>query len=319
MAAGMDRRRTLIALAALAAWRPAHAAARARHVTSLEPVDSCEPTDKGVVPALRQALAQLGLAPITFESHCFGNDFARAAAIARDAVRRGTGVIAAAGTPTALMVRGISGSVPVMAIVGDPVSAGLTRDLRRPEGNMTGFSNSRPETPAKIVELARSIMPGLQGLVFVGDAHYPQARVLLGPLEPAARAARVAHQIRLVDAAGWEALFASLKPRSVAYIQHASADGAQVAATALRHRVATIADDRGYVEHGGLMGYSVRTANISVRQATMLDKLLRGVAPADIPWELPDDVELSVNLRTAKALGLAIPSDLLLRADRVIQ
>ena len=315
----MNRRDLLWAAAAAAISPVAGAAARRRHVTSLQPLPSCEETDKLIIPALRAALAQQRLAEIEFENHCFGNDFAQAEQIMRDAIRRGTGALIVGGTPTALLAQRVTTNVPVVAILGDPVSAGLTRDVRRPEGNITGFGNSRPETPSKIVDLARSVSPGFKRLVIVGDADYPEMGAMLKPLENAATAAKKPWTTRLVKVSGFDALFASLGPGDVAYVEHALADYAELATIALRHRIPTIGKDRDYVKLGGLLAYNTRTANVSIRQVTMLDKLLKGVPVAHIPWELPDDIYLGVNLKTAQALGLTIPADIRLRATQVIE
>jgi ABC-type uncharacterized transport system substrate-binding protein len=142
---------------------------------------------------------------------------------------------------------------------------------------------------------------------------------LLEPLERAATAAKKSWATRLVKVSGFDALFASLGPGDVAYVEHALADNAQLASVAARHRIPAIAKDREYVSRGGLLAYNTRTANISIRQVTMLDKLLRGVPVAQIPWELPDDIYLGVNLKTARALGLAIPAEIRLRATQVVE
>ena len=315
----MNRRDLLWAAAAAAISPVVRAAARGRHVTSLQPLSSCEETEKLIVPALRAALVQQRLAEIEFENHCFGNDFALAERIMRDAIRRGTGAMIVGGTPTALLAKRVATQVPVIAILGDPVNAGLTHDVRRPEGNITGFSNTRPETPSKIVDLARSVAPGFKRLVIVGDADYPEMGALFKPLERAATAANKPWTTRLVKASGFDALFASLGPGDVVYVEHALADLARLAAVALQYRIPTINHDREFVRHGGLLGYNTRTANVSIRQVTMLDKLLKGVPVAQIPWELPDDIYLGVNLKTAQALGLAIPADIRLRATQVVE
>jgi putative ABC transport system substrate-binding protein len=92
-----------------------------------------------------------------------------------------------------------------------------------------------------------------------------------------------------------------------------------VAKLAIRHRVATMSNRAGYVEHDGLMSYSMDHSQPLGRFASTIDKVLRGVKPAEIPWELPDRSHLAINLRTAKALGLKIPSDLALRADQIVE
>jgi putative ABC transport system substrate-binding protein len=238
----------------------------------------------------------------------------------RDAIRRGTGALIVGGTPTALLAQRVTTNVPVVAILGDPVSAGLTRDVRRPEGNITGFGNSRPETASKIVDLARF---GLARVQTAGDRGRRRLSGDGGDVEAAGECGDRGEEA--VDNAVGEGLgasmrsFASLGPGDVAYVEHALADHAELAAIALRHRIPTIGKDRDYVKLGGLLAYNTRTANVSIRQVTMLDKLLKGVPVAQIPWELPDDIYLGVNLKTAQALGLTIPADIRLRATQVIE
>ena len=315
----MDRRTAMIALASLVASRGGWAAGRARRIVALLPRGSCEEAHTKIHPRMRAEMARVGQVDVAFESHCFGDDFARAEGLARDAIRSGADVIAVEGTPAARLVSRLTSTIPIMAVLGDPVASGFVRDLGRPEGNMTGFTNSRPETPQKIVELARLAVPGLSRLVLAARAGYPEAPRQLARYADAAQAAAVDADVQLVEPGELAGFFARARAGEVVHLRWGDEDSRPVAALALERRVPVILDNRGFVEHGGLMSYSLHHRNSARSQAVLLDKLLRGIAPAAIPWELPDRPHLAVNLRAAKVLSLQPLRELELRADQVIR
>ena len=310
----MNRRQALLVLAA--SMLPA--AARPRRIAVLRPRESCEEEEREVIPRLAAGLARLGH-QVSFENHCFGRDFARAGLLARKIVDGRPDVVVVEGTPATRLVLAHTATIPIMAILSDPVSGGLARDLAKPSGNLTGFSNSRPGSEGKVIELARIALPHLSRLFLVGDAAYPESARQIQPYLDAAKTAGAPAEVRLVAGPRLEAFFQTMRRDELAFLQWGSVDRERTAAAALKHRAATMLNTNGYVERGGFMSYSVHVQDMAAKQAALLDKLLRGIAPASIPWELPDRSHVAVNLRTAKELGLAVSPDLLVRADQVVR
>ena len=162
-------------------------------------------------------------------------------------------------------------------------------------------------------------MPKVTRLVLIGDVKEKAARELFRAHEAAARSAGLPAEVKLVERSGFEPVFSEMKASGTqaAFIMFQDLDDAQTARLAIRYRVPTMLYDRGYIEHGGLMTFAMYHQND--RTSTIVAKLLRGVKPADIPWELPNRSYFAINLATAKLLGLTIAPDLVLRADQVVE
>jgi putative ABC transport system substrate-binding protein len=293
--------------------------------------DSCEPLQKSAAPWFKE-LAKLGHVEgrnLELEWHCFQGDFARGARIASELARRKVDVLYTTGTPQTRLLQEATKTIPIVTLVSDPVAAGFTGSLARPDGNITGLAHRHPDTPAKQVELIRRVFPKLERLVIIGrasiagDARQDVARQMLRPYETAARAAGLVPEVRIVELSGFDRVFGEMKGpgAKVAFIEfpHRDDEVSEAGKLALRHGVATIVYDRTLVEDGGLMSYTMHHDVPDRRLLGIFDKLLRGIRPGEIPWELPDRSHLVINLRTAKALGLTIPPDVLLRADRVFE
>jgi putative tryptophan/tyrosine transport system substrate-binding protein len=284
---------------------------------------SCEPL-KTEEAAVFKALADLGHVEgrnLTVEWRCFGMDFARGAQMAAELVRLKMDVLWTAGTPQTKALHDVTTTIPIVTSVADPVAAGFTESLGRPRGNITGLSQTHPDTPAKQIELIRRVVPKLDRIMFIDDVRYSGAQQLMVPREMAARAAGLAAEIKIVDRSELERIFIDMKRvgTAVALLYFVDMDRAEIAKLSIRHGVPTMLYGSGYVERGGLMTFNMYHENEGQRFASIVDKLLRGIKPADIPWELPDRSHLAINLGTAKLLGLKIPTDLLLRADQVVE
>jgi ABC-type uncharacterized transport system substrate-binding protein len=249
-------------------------------------------------------------------------DFSHSAQLATELVRVGVDALATAGTPLTRVLQEATKSIPIITEVADPVASGFTETLGRPSRNITGLSNEHQDTPAKRIELIRRMVPNVDRLVLIGDVRVPSERQMLRPHESAAKAAGLRPAMRLVDTTGFEGVFSEMKGLGarVALIDFPVTDKAELAALAIRYGVATMMiNDTDYVDSGGLMGYFMLFANPIGRLAAVIDKVFRGVKPADIPWELPDRSKFSINLSTARLLGLTVPPDLLLRADQIVE
>jgi putative ABC transport system substrate-binding protein len=283
-----------------------------------------EPQSRSAAELLR-GLRELG--------HIYGKHFVTEACGADDQPERFPGLaaelaridldaIVGAG-PSLHSLKQATSSVPVvMASSDDPVSAGLVQSLARPGGNFTGMSSQGTETTGKRLELLKELVPGAApvAVLWHGDhiVHWQAAQA----------AARTRGwkllSIEIRDAGEINAAFkAASDGRASALLVHAptllQSHRQRVAELALKHRLPTIFHQRVYVAAGGLMSYGADVSEIWHHAAVFVDKILKGAKPADLPVEQPTKVELLINLKTAKALGLTNPQALLLRADEVIQ
>jgi putative tryptophan/tyrosine transport system substrate-binding protein len=206
----------------------------------------------------------------------------------------------------------------------DPVGSGLVANLARPGGNVIGISVQAPELAGKRVELLREVVPGLRSLAIMANACYRGAVLEMGEAEAAARTLgleairleiRRAEDIAPAIAAhkgGADALYACADALVTSNASH-------ISTLALGARLPTIYPSRQYLASGGFMSYGPTYPDLFRRAAEIVDKILQGTKPADIPVEQPTKFELVINLTTAKALGLAIPESFLLRTDEVIE
>ena len=213
----------------------------------------------------------------------------------------------------------------VMAAHSDPVGAGHVQSLARPGGNVTGLSYQSVETIGKRLELLKECVPGQAPVAVLWD------RTSLGSVAHWRAAQAAARQrgwklvsIEIGDTSDIEAAFkTATNARAGALLVSAGGrtfpNRVRVAELAARSRLPTIYELRPYVEAGGLISYGADIVDIWHRAAVFVDKILKGASPADMPVEQPTKFELVINVKTAKALGLVLPTSLLLRADEVIE
>jgi putative ABC transport system substrate-binding protein len=212
----------------------------------------------------------------------------------------------------------------VFTVAGDPVGARMVASLARPGGNVTGLSAQNPDLVGKRLELSREVVPNLSRLAIVADVGNPDSVLEMGELETAARA----FGLDLITPEIWRAkdivpAFEALKGHAQALYVVASplinTNLARIHTLAMGARLPAIYNARDLVEAGGLMSYGPNFDDLFRRAAELVDKILRGTKPGDIPVEQPTKFDLVINLTTAKALGLEIPPTLLARADEVIE
>jgi putative ABC transport system substrate-binding protein len=214
----------------------------------------------------------------------------------------------------------------VFAVDNDPVGTGLVASLARPGGNVTGLSVQSSDLAGKRIELLREVLPDLRRLAIMGNVGYAAtARDM--------QEAQAAGRILGLDVIILEIRRAEdIAPAFEELLKGPSVDGLYICTDALvgTHRVrintlantarlATMHSEQQYVEAGGLMSYGPSYPDLFRRAAELVDKILRGAKPSDIPVEQPTKFDLVINLTTAKALGLTIPESLLLRADALIE
>ena len=213
----------------------------------------------------------------------------------------------------------------VFAVANDPIGSGLVASLSQPGGNVTGLSLEVTELAGKRLQLLREIVPNLHRLAVLFDVGYSGSELQMHELQTAAHKLDVEVELtRIRRSENIAPSFEALKSQKVdaLYVVENSltmANGRQIAASALSARLPTAFGARDQVQAGGLMSYGPKYTDLFRRAAEIVDKILRGAKPGDIPVEQPTNFELVVNLKTAKALGLAIPSALLATADEVIE
>jgi putative ABC transport system substrate-binding protein len=213
----------------------------------------------------------------------------------------------------------------VFAIANDPIGSGLIANLSRPGGNVTGLSLEVTEIAGKRLQLLHEVVPHLRRLAVLFDVGYSASELQMGEVQKAAHILGVeVEPAKIRRAEDIAPSFEALKSQKVdaLYVVENSliqANGRQIAAFALSARLPTVFGARDQVQTGGLMSYGPKYSDLFRRTAEIVDKILRGAKPGDIPVEEPTNFELVINLMTAKALGLAVPSTLLATADEVIE
>jgi putative ABC transport system substrate-binding protein len=250
----------------------------------------------------------------------------RSAELIAELIRLKVDVIATSGTPQVVAAMQTTAVIPIVfAAAADPVGTGLVASLARPGGNVTGLSAQSTDVAGKRLELLREVVPGLRRFAIMANITTPAAAREIGEVQAAAGKLALEatlSEIRRAEdfAPAFELL---LKGRAEAlYIvtdQVVTFNRVRINTLALAARLPTMHGFREYVEAGGLMSYGVSFPDLFRRAADLVDKVLRGTKPADLPVQQPTKFELVINLTTAKALGLAIPEAFLLRADEVIE
>jgi putative tryptophan/tyrosine transport system substrate-binding protein len=323
----MRRRQFIAALGGAAAWP---LAARGQHpmpVIGYFAV-STQSTDKPRTDALVQRLRELGWIEgrtVAIEYRWADGRTDRFAEIAAELARLKVDVIITAGAGPVSAVKQATSLIPIVfAIASDPVGTGLVASLARPGGNVTGLSYLGPDLAAKRLELAREVFSGLPRLAIMANSGAAGAVVEMRETQTAASKLGlevVAFEIQREDQIA--PAFVALKDRADALYVVAdplvNANRIRIVTFALAARLPTIFGERENVDAGGLMSYGPNVPDMYRRAAQQIDKILRGAKPSDIPVEQPTRFEFVINLKTAKALGLAIPPTLLARADEVVE
>jgi putative ABC transport system substrate-binding protein len=279
---------------------------------------------------LRQGLRDLGYVEgrnIVFEERQAGGRNDRWAELVADLLRHRVDVIVTRNTPATLAAKQATTTVPiVMAGAGDPLSTGLVASLARPTGNVTGVTFVGAGLAAKRLELLKAIVPSpLKRVALYWNPTNPAQAAYFKEAEAGARALGVTLQsIEVRNSHDLEAALAAMvrdRPSALLVtgdpvVQHHIE---QVIAFVAKHRLPAMYNARENVEAGGLISYGASRAAIARRVAVYVDKILKGARPADLPVEQPTTFELVINRRTARALGLTIPSALAFRAAEVLE
>jgi putative tryptophan/tyrosine transport system substrate-binding protein len=284
--------------------------------------DACE------MPDLIDGLRDLGRIPdknITIECRSAGKRHEGFATATADLMRLPVDVIVSESEPAGHMARSVTKTVPIVTILsGNPVSSGLAQSLSKPGGNLTGLTYYATELTGKRLELLKEMVPGISsiGVLANPDVSYlpfeedtKQAAQLLG-LALVVRQVREPNEldeaIHQMKVEGAQAVFV------LPDLMFAS-EAKRIADLALAERLPMMAWGGWFTKTGGLMAYSADYGNLLRRLAVYVDKVLKGAQPGNLPIEQPARFELSLNLRTARTLGVTISPELLARADWVIE
>jgi len=249
----------------------------------------------------------------------------RLGAFADELVRLKVSVIVTGTTSATIAAKRATSVIPIVfAVAGDPVGSGLVASLARPGGNVTGLSNQSIDAVSKRVELLRDVVPNLHRLAVLANESNPMSRRQAEEVQAAAHALGL--EVAPLDVRRADDIapaFAALDGRADAlYVTGEPLffnNKLTISALALKARLPDMHILREEVVAGGLLSYGASFPDLFRRAAELVDKVLRGTKPADIPVEQPTKFDLIINLTTAKALGLTIPESFLLRADEVIE
>jgi ABC-type uncharacterized transport system substrate-binding protein len=287
------------------------------------------PTDPEV-EAFRQGLRELGYVEgknIVIEFRNTEGKTDRFASVAAELVCLKVDVIVAAGgSAVVLAAKPATDTIPiVMTNPGDPVAIGVVASLARPGGNVTGLTSSSTDLSGKLVELLKEAVPKLSSVAVLWNPDEPGNASNFKETEVAAQSLRLkllSLGLRISDDLD-NALQAATRDRAGALIIIRSpaytSTGERIVDFAAKNRLPTMFPERFFVEAGGLMSYAPNIADNFRRAATYVDKILKGSKPADLPVERPMKFEFIINLKTAKQIGLTIPPNVLVRADKVIK
>ena len=326
------RRREFIALVsgASVAW-PLAARAQQAGVPVVGFLNSGSPDGYALqVSAFRQGLKEAGYVEgrnVTIEYRWANDQNDRLAALADDLVHRRVSVIAATSTPANLVAKAATGTIPIVFTAGgDPVQLGLVASLNQPGGNVTGVTQLVVELAPKRLEVLHELVPTASVIALLVNPNDPtQAETVSRETESAAR--RLGLQIHILQASAerdLEGVFASFPQMAASAL--VIGGGAffnnhteEMAALAIRHSMPAIAQYRQFVSAGGLASYGGSITESYRLAGIYTGRILRGEKPADLPVQQATKVDLTINLKTAKALGITVPLSLLGRADEVIE
>jgi putative ABC transport system substrate-binding protein len=279
--------------------------------------------------SFRRELRALGYVEgknVVFEYRSADDKIERLPALADELVRLKVDVLLASLTPAAVAAKNATRTIPIVFNGGfDPVALGLVDSLARPGGNITGFSSIASVLAGKRLELLKEITPKLSRVAIIWDPQNPgSAQQWKESQLPARELELQLHSIEVSSVNDFEAAFKeAIRSRSGALALMASpffySNQKQFVDLATKNRLPAIYPREEFIAAGGLMSYGSDGKESFRRAASMVDKILKGAKPADLPVEQPTKFELVINVKAAKQIGLIIPSNVLARADRVIK
>jgi putative ABC transport system substrate-binding protein len=300
-----------------------------RRVPRVAFITTTSPETSTSADAFRQRLSDLGYVEgqnIVIEWRWGRGKTERFPEFAAEVVRIPVDVIVAANTPAGFAAKKMTQTIPiVIATMVDPVGDGFVTSIARPGRNITGLTLQTPEITAKRVQLLKEAIPAVTRVGFLADRNAGGYKETRQAAEAAARSLGVQLEVQEVGSPDdLNGAFASMSRQGAGAVLVPAgtmlfANRAQVAEQAQKTRLPTMCGEREHANAGCLISYGARIRDVFQGAANLVDKILKGANPAELPVEAPTTFELIVNLKTAKALGLTIPPSVMLRADQVLE
>jgi len=329
----MQRRSFLMLLGASAAAWPLVARAqqgeRVRRIVVLMALDENDPEAKTYVSAFTQALADLGWTDgrnVRFDIRWGGGDTNRIRALAQELIGLQPDIIVTTGTAATVVLQRETRTIPIVfASVAEPVASNIVPRLDRPGGNITGFAVLEASMAGKWLELLSEIAPGLKRVTIMFNPDTSPASAYMPSFETAARSLKInpiTAPVRTDVEIETAIVAVGREPGGGLVVMpdaFMAVHRAPIISAAARNNVPAVYYRSAFTRDGGLLSYGVDQVDTWRRAATYVDRILRGAMPAELPVQFPTKFEMAVNLKSAKALGLAVPPSILLRADEVIE
>jgi ABC-type uncharacterized transport system substrate-binding protein len=328
------RRREFIALlgGTAAAWSFAGLAQTASKskVYRIGILSTDNPLPEPIFGAIVRALARHGYVPdrnVVLELRASGDRWEQLPQLAKDLVASNVDVILTFSCPAAIAAKNTTTTIPIVATEsgGDPVATGLVKSLSRPSGNITGVSDMAIELAPKRLEVLRDMVPTLRTVAMLWNVNDLGMTLRYQGAADAARTLGVRVQpLGVREPDDFDEAFASMvrdPPDAILMVSDALTrlNRRRVYDFAAEHRLPTTYERANYVREGGLSAYSPDLDEIYDRATYLIDRIFKGAKPADLPFEQPTRFHLSINLKTAKALGITVPASVIARADEVIE
>jgi len=282
-----------------------------------------------IAAAFRQGVTETGFAEgrgVKYEYRYANGDYSLLATMTDELVRRRVAVIAAGAPPAALAAKKATSTIPIVFLhVGDPVAVGLIESLSRPGQNATGFSDILADLSGKLVDLAQELTKPQTAVGYLWHTAWPDGQNRYRSTEQAARVAGINLQAKgIADIAELDSALTDIKQSGATTLivqpsPFTFGQRGRIIASAMRNGLGTIYAFPVAAREGSLMAYGPDYLHMYSRAPFYVGKILKGTKPADLPVELPARINLLVNLKTAKRLGVEVPLSLLIRADDLIE
>ncbi len=326
-----NRRKLVVALGASALTAPLYSFAQQQgkvwRIGVLSPFRS---DNDQRFDAFKQQLRDLGYVEgktVTFEYLSANGKYDELPALAAELVRRKVDIILSnTGTPAAIAVKNATRTIPVVFMgVADPVGQGVVAGLARPGGNITGITNQNRETAGRSLALLKELVPSAKRVAILSNPANSALPPILSEMQAAAKTLHLEIAVVNVKApAELEGAFAQIlrdRPAGLVILSDAmlNSEAARITTLAAKHKLPTMGGNGAIPESGGLMSYGANILDYVRRAAILVDKILKGAKPADLPVEQPTTFELVINMRTEKTLGLKVPNSILVQATKVIE
>jgi putative tryptophan/tyrosine transport system substrate-binding protein len=327
----MRRREFITSLVStLVAWPFAGLAQTASKVYRIGVLSTDKPLPEPISGAIVRALASHGYTPdrnVALEFSASGDHWEQLPQLAKDLVASNADVILTFSCPAAVAATKATTTIPIVVTEsgGDPVATGLVKSLSRPSGNVTGVSDMAIELAPKRLELLKDMVPTLRTVAMLWNVNDLGMTLRYQGAADAARALGVRVQpLGVREPNDFDEAFASMvrdPPDAILMVSDALTrlNRRRVYDFAAEHRLPTTYERANYVREGGLSAYSPDVDEIYDRATDLIDRILKGAKPADLPFEQPTRFHLSINLKTAQALGMTVPPSVIARADEVIE